>query len=45
MNVQKDFVVDHPFIFNILNKNGSIVFVGRMTEINSLEQNIFKEEL
>lgn len=45
MNEQKDFVIDHPFIFNILNKNGSIVFVGRMTEIDSFEQKIFKEEL
>lgn len=41
----KDFVVDHPFVFYILSKNASVVFVGRMTDIDSLAQNIIKEEL
>lgn len=41
----KDFVVDHPFIFYILTKTGSIIFVGRMTEIKSITENITKEEL
>lgn len=45
MNEQTDFVVDHPFIFNILNKNSSVVFVGRMTKIDSLGNNNLKEEL
>lgn len=45
MSEHKDFVVDHPFIFYILTKNGSIIFVGRTTEIKSVSENITKEEL
>jgi len=45
MNEHKDFGVDHPFMFFISTKNGSFIFVGRMTKIDSLTQNIFKEEL
>lgn len=41
----KVFVVDHPFIFYILTKKGSNVFVGRMTKIESTEPNLLKEEL
>lgn len=41
----KDFIVDHPYVFYILTKIGSIVFVGRMTKIDSLLQTHIKEEL
>jgi len=44
-NEHKDFVVDHPFVFYILTKNGSIIFVGRMTEIESIVRDFIKEEL
>jgi len=45
MNERKDFVVDHPFVFFILTKGGSIIFVGRMTKIDSVVQSLTKEEL
>lgn len=45
MNEPKDFVVDHPFIFFISTKGGRIIFVGRMTKIDSLVQHFIKEEL
>lgn len=45
MNERKDFIVDHPFIFFISNKGGSIIFVGRMTIVDSLVQHFTKEEL
>jgi len=45
MNEHKDFVVNHPFIFGILTKIGSTIFVGRMTEIISIAGNLIKEEL
>jgi len=44
-NIHKDFVVDYPFVFCILAKNGNILFVGRMTKINSSVQNLTKDEL
>lgn len=44
-NEPKDFVVDHPFLFYILSKNASVIFVGRMTDVDSLAQNLIKEEL
>lgn len=34
VNGHEDFVVDHPFIFNIMTKNNSIIFMGRMTKID-----------
>lgn len=40
----KDFVADHPFIFYILTKTGSIIFVGRLTNIDTLVHPI-KDEL
>lgn len=45
MHEHKDFVVDHPFIFYILTKSSSIIFVGRMTKIKSISGSITKEEL
>lgn len=45
MNDSKDFIVDHPFIFCILTKNSGIIFVGRMTNINSVALNHIKDEL
>lgn len=45
MNEHKNFVVDHAFIFFILTKNGSNIFVGRMTEIKSISKSFTKEEL
>ncbi|XP_025406323.1 serpin B4-like isoform X3 [Sipha flava] len=36
MNEPKDFVADHPFLFYILTKLGSIIFVGRLTNIETL---------
>jgi len=44
MNEHKDFIVDHPFIFFILTTSCSIIFVGRMTKIDSLAH-LIKEEL
>lgn len=44
-NIHTDFVVDHPFIFCILTKSSSIIFVGRMTKTNSLSEEAIKEEL
>lgn len=41
----KDFIIDHPFVFYILTKIDSIIFVGRMTKIDSLTQNNIKDEL
>jgi len=41
----KDFVVNHPFTFYVLTKNGSIMFVGRMTNIELSSQILVKEEL
>lgn len=43
--IHTDFVVDHPFIFFILTKSSSIIFVGRMTKTNSLSAEAIKEEL
>lgn len=45
MNAQKNVIVDHPFVFYILTKNDSIIFVGRMTEIESIDGHFIKEEL
>jgi len=45
MKERKDFVVDHPFVFFISTKGGSIIFVGRMTKIDSMVQYLTKEEL
>ncbi|XP_027846973.1 leukocyte elastase inhibitor-like isoform X4 [Aphis gossypii] len=44
MNEHKDFIVDHPFIFFILTASCSVIFVGRMTKIDSLAH-LIKEEL
>lgn len=41
----KDFIVDHPYVFYILTKIDSVVFVGRMAKINSLLQTHINEEL
>ncbi|VVC37390.1 Serpin domain,Serpin, conserved site [Cinara cedri] len=34
VNRHEDFVVDHPFIFNIMTKNNTIIFMGRMAIID-----------
>lgn len=36
MNEPKDFVADHPFLFYILTKTRVIIFVGRLTNIETL---------
>lgn len=34
VNGHEDFVVDHPFIFNIMTKNNCVIFMGRMVKID-----------
>lgn len=44
-NQPKNFIVNHPFIFYIITKNGSYVFVGRIIKLKSIESSFIKEEL
>lgn len=40
----KDFVADHPLVFYILTNTGSVIFVGRLANIDVLVHPI-KDEL